>query len=98
MSIQVQSLRDALDHVTKEKRGLEVLCRQLKLTVDTLKEKEGVRGGGRGEGGEGGGGRRGEGGEGRERGWREGVGGGEREGMRGRGWGEREGRGREREG
>ena len=40
---QLQSLRDALDHVTKEKRGLEVLCRQLKLKVDTLKEREEVR-------------------------------------------------------
>lgn len=43
MSYQLQSLRDALDHVTKEKRGLEVLCRQLKLKVDTLKEREEVR-------------------------------------------------------
>ena len=43
MCYQLQSLRDALDHVTKEKRGLEVLCRQLKLKVDTLKEREEVR-------------------------------------------------------
>ena len=42
-SYQLQSLRDALDHVTKEKRGLEVLCRQLKLKVDTLREREEVR-------------------------------------------------------